>query len=397
MAKDATHKESDKPAKLVNITNAVGDNEILLYGYVGRYEAIDWVPFQNVFRQMESKVGSGNITLRFNCYGGDMLSGLSIYDLVRNSKANVIGINEGIAASMGGLLLLGCDERRGTKNSRIMIHPVQAMARGEAEDLRTVADNVDAENKKVINIIMERTGCDDKTAKQWCAYGKETWFDLKKAIECKLIDQEEKSPKAQFDNSFDPANEESIKGYFTNSLKNSFSKPYQMKNLIVLLGSLNIATLTNAFAGKDEPTEQEVFDAFKNALNDKDQKITELQNKLQKQADDQAEATVNAAIQEGKIKATDKEQSLKDAKANPEMFARMLSNIPGKTNVTNNMTRGSSEEQPKNGEAKNAGRDSWTYRDYETKDRAALENMEKSEPDKFKKLFKDYYGHEYEA
>lgn len=394
MATKTQNKVQHDNAKLVNITNAVGDSEILLYGYVGKYENIDWEPFQSAFRQMEAQVGSGNITLRINCFGGDTIRGLSIYDLIRNSQANIITINEGVAASMGALLFLAGDERVAMPNSRTMIHAVSGRCEGEAQDLRNFADEIDAENTKLITILMDRTCCDEKTAKSWCMYGKDTWFDVKKATECKLIHRVETSKKAQLDNSIDFKNEQTIKNYFSNVLNNNISKPYPMKNLLVLLASLNMSAFTNTL--KDEATEQQVFDAIKNALGEKDAKITELQNKLQKQVDDQAEALVNSAISDGKIKATEKDAYLADAKTNFDLVNRMLGNIPAKANLASNVDRSNSGEQ-KEGDKKNALRESWTFRDYETKDKAALENMQKNEPVKFNKLFKEFYGVDYEA
>lgn len=65
------------------------------------------------------------ITLYLESQGGGVLSGLDIYDIVRHSKAPVIGIVRRRANSMAAVILQACTIRKAYEHSDILIHNVQ--------------------------------------------------------------------------------------------------------------------------------------------------------------------------------------------------------------------------------------------------------------------------------
>ncbi len=58
---------------------------------------------------MEAEDDTKPITLFINSPGGDVGSGLAVYDTIRLLKSPVTAVVTGIAASMGSIILLACD------------------------------------------------------------------------------------------------------------------------------------------------------------------------------------------------------------------------------------------------------------------------------------------------
>ena len=63
----------------------------------------------NELLYMEAEDDTKPITLFINSPGGDVGSGLAVYDTIRLLKSPVTAVVTGIAASMGSIILLACD------------------------------------------------------------------------------------------------------------------------------------------------------------------------------------------------------------------------------------------------------------------------------------------------
>src|ERR1041385_3878664 len=85
---------------------------------------------------LESEAPEGAISLYINSPGGQVTSGLAIYDTMQYLRAPVSTICIGMAASMAAVLLAaGADGKRyALPNSRIMIHQGSGGFRGNAPD-----------------------------------------------------------------------------------------------------------------------------------------------------------------------------------------------------------------------------------------------------------------------
>ena len=66
--------------------------------------------------------GDGEITLFINSPGGDVLSGLAVYDFIKTMRSPVRTVSIGICYSMGAILFLAGSTREVYEHSRIMIH-----------------------------------------------------------------------------------------------------------------------------------------------------------------------------------------------------------------------------------------------------------------------------------
>jgi len=119
-------------------------------------------------------------------------------------------------------------------------------------------------------------------------------------------------------------------------------------------------------------------------------KIQDLKNQLTTLSDGRATKLVDDAIAAKKITAGDKEVWLSMAKTNYDLAEKTLSSIPAvELNINNNLNTGNSGNGGSGAGEGTDPRANWTFDDYASKDSAALEKMQLSEPQKFQKLLSD--------
>lgn len=105
-----------------------------------------------------------DVMFNIHCDGGSVTEGLAIYDFIRTSGRNIYTNIDGGCHSMAVCLLLAApfENRSANPNARALIHEVRVMPYDAmtAEELRAEADNIDREQKAILNIYADRTGQD---------------------------------------------------------------------------------------------------------------------------------------------------------------------------------------------------------------------------------------------
>lgn len=109
---------------------------------------------------LESENPDKDIHLYINSPGGSVTAGMAIYDTMNYVKCDVSTICMGMAASMGAFLLAGGTKgkRFALPNAEIMIHQPSGGAKGQATDIKIVADNILKTKKKLNEILAANTG-----------------------------------------------------------------------------------------------------------------------------------------------------------------------------------------------------------------------------------------------
>lgn len=134
---------------------------------------------------LESEDPGKDISLYINSPGGSVSAGMAIYDTMQFVKCDVSTICLGMAASMGAFLLAGGakGKRMILPHAKVMIHQPSGGARGQATDIRIVAEEIDKTKELLNRILSENTGkpyeevCRDTerdyymTAEEALAYG----------------------------------------------------------------------------------------------------------------------------------------------------------------------------------------------------------------------------------
>ncbi|MBO8463148.1 MAG: ATP-dependent Clp endopeptidase proteolytic subunit ClpP [Firmicutes bacterium] len=109
---------------------------------------------------LEAEDPKKDISLYINSPGGSVTAGMAIYDTMNFIKCDVSTICMGMAASMGAFLLSSGTKgkRFALPNAEIMIHQPSGGAKGQATDIKIVADRIIETRRKLNEILSGNTG-----------------------------------------------------------------------------------------------------------------------------------------------------------------------------------------------------------------------------------------------
>lgn len=118
----------------------------------------------SIHRLFDENPEEKQFKFNINCDGGLVSEGLRIYDVLRTSGKTIFCNIEGSCHSMAVVLLLSApkENRTANPNARALIHEVRGGSWDvlTADQLRTLADEIDTEQDAILNIYTERTGQD---------------------------------------------------------------------------------------------------------------------------------------------------------------------------------------------------------------------------------------------
>jgi len=176
-------RPADAPPKSwYRIANVAADSvEIGLYDEIGMYgvSASDFVS------ELQA-VDTGRITLRINSPGGDVFDGLAILNSLRNHRAVIDVVVDGLAASAASFIAQAGDTVKMSPNSVMMIHEASGVCLGNASDMRELADLLDKTSANIANIYSRRSG---RSAEEHrAAMRDETWYTDREAVDAGLAD-----------------------------------------------------------------------------------------------------------------------------------------------------------------------------------------------------------------
>ena len=109
---------------------------------------------------LEAEDPGKDIQLYINSPGGSVSAGWAIYDTMQYIKCDVSTICLGMAASMGAFLLAGGTKgkRIALPNAQIMIHQPSGGARGQATEIKIVAEEILKTRKRLNEYLAANTG-----------------------------------------------------------------------------------------------------------------------------------------------------------------------------------------------------------------------------------------------
>ncbi len=160
--------------------------EIKIDGYIGKWDSVN---YSGIKKEIKALVGKHKeVKLVINSGGGSVLEGFAIYDLLTTANIKITAHVEGMAASMASIILLAAKPKdiTMTKHSRVMIHRVSGGVWGNADDMRSAADDIDEMEEQMKDIYQERTGQSREIVDDWMS-GTDKWFTSKKAVKAGLI------------------------------------------------------------------------------------------------------------------------------------------------------------------------------------------------------------------
>lgn len=361
-----------------SINNSSEIPEILLYGYIGNWLDTDSKQFISDFKKLES--AHNKINVRINSAGGNVFDGLTIYNTLKNSKAEIDIYIDGVAASMASVIALAGSKIFMSRYAQLMIHRVSGSANGDSDKLRETASLMDELQNSLIDIYASRTGIEKETIQNtWLQRGKDTWLNASEAVNQKLAD-----------------------GVFDGLIKKSPKKKENAKEVwqfynLQIENSLNINDMQilnqfkSVFGLSETATEQEVLAAFQNQQNksrdltEENEKLkkqnTEFQNQLQESQKQKVKDLVDGAIKSNRITEEQRSTYVSLAEANFDATKVALNAITPYRSIA-------SQLQTTNDEAPEYK----TFREYQEKAPGLLAEMKVNEPVKYQSLYKKEFG-----
>lgn len=137
---------------------------------------------------LEAEDPNKDIQFYINSPGGEVSSGLMVYDTIQYIKSDVQTICMGMAASMGAVLLAA-----GTKgkrfilpNAEVMIHQPSGGVQGQASDIEITAEHIIKTRNRLNQILAERTGQPLEIIE--IDTDRDRWLDAEEAVEYGIVD-----------------------------------------------------------------------------------------------------------------------------------------------------------------------------------------------------------------
>ncbi|MDO5734004.1 MAG: ATP-dependent Clp protease proteolytic subunit [Eubacteriales bacterium] len=138
---------------------------------------------------LEAEDPEKDIQFYINSPGGEVSSGLMIYDTMQYIKADVQTICMGMAASMGAVLLAAgtIGKRFALPNAEIMIHQPSGGAQGQATDIHIAAEHILRSRHRLNRILADR--CKQPIEVIERETERDNWLDANEALEFGIIDK----------------------------------------------------------------------------------------------------------------------------------------------------------------------------------------------------------------
>ena len=160
---------------------------VLLMGSVEK-ELVDSLVLQLL--HLENDAAGEEITIMINSGGGEIGSGLVIYDIMQAIKSPVRTVCVGMAYSMAAVLFAAGDKREIYPHSRVMIHD-PAIAAGQfhrnALELKNICENLMVTRQSIAEILARHTGQSiDAILEKTCI---DSYFSAEEAVEFGLADK----------------------------------------------------------------------------------------------------------------------------------------------------------------------------------------------------------------
>ena len=138
---------------------------------------------------LASTDSSADISLYLNTPGGQVTSGLAIYDTMQLVEPDVATICTGMAASMGSVLLVAGEKgkRSCLPHSRVLIHQPLGGAQGQASDIMIAAKEIEKTRTELFSIIAEHSG---QPYEKVAADGdRDYWMTSREALDYGMVDE----------------------------------------------------------------------------------------------------------------------------------------------------------------------------------------------------------------
>lgn len=362
------------------IKNKITDTaSILLYDSIGKEPDGTGISGAEVAKQIYDleKEGYKKIKMRINSGGGSVMDGYSIFSAIQNSKIKIDTYNDGVAASIAGVILMAGRKVFAQDYSLTMLHNPSMEGSSDKDN-----EIINKFKNSLMQIFNNKTGIPMEQLDE--IMNVETWYDATTAKDKGFIDEIiTTGKKIEVDQN---------QGFNVQAIYNKAKIIIKQKSMENILNKLKL----NNEAGEAEvilaienieqketelKSENEILKAELEKLN---AELAELKSEKEKAFETEVEKYIDNAIADSKIKADAKANWVKLAKSDFEAVKNSLESISSVKQAVK--ISAATYKAPANVAISNE-RATWTFNDWRKKDSEGLAKMQNETPELYQSLF----------
>jgi ATP-dependent Clp endopeptidase proteolytic subunit ClpP len=276
---------------------------LLLYGEVsdeggdGKISSRDFVSellyLDNAYSRIE---------IHINSVGGEVYPGIAIFNAIRECKSDVTLYVDGIAASIAGVITLCGRKVKMSQYARMMLHSVSCGCFGNKNDLRDAIQTIEGLEDTISKIVSKRCGITPEEVKAAYFDGKDHWITAEEALKAGLVDEiydvDETVPEG--------STYEDVYRIFINRLERTCRQPQPNKDMKLeeLKKIPRFANCADEAAALDEVRETAARADKADGLETENKALRE---RVEQVENERVEETVENAVAEGRINASQKD------------------------------------------------------------------------------------------
>ena len=369
-------------SKLINKVDST-TAEIYMYGVIGSGLDID---ANVVVAEIENlrKKGCRNFRFYVNSEGGEVIQGSALFNYLDRTDIEVEWVVDGVAASMMAMLISNPKHKvKAAKYASFMYHRVQGSCYGNSDEVRNLASMIDTFEKSLVDMMASRMKVDaESVKKEFFTDGLDHWMNAEEAMRRGLVDE------IITGKNITPSPKELVSSKDVFNFYNKQLINYKQNQKSMITNKAEIGKLLNI--AEAEVSDDTVMTAVKNVLKSN----SELQNQLKTVKAENAslknqigelnnakvKSLIDKAIAEKKFGEDERDSYTRLANTDFELAEKMIGKMKGVERIVDHLdTKHESEEEK-----------DWTFDDYHKKGK--LENLKKTNKEKYNKLYKTRFG-----
>ncbi len=166
-----------------------GNNKAVIYIY-GDITSYKWdeddVTASDVVKKLAMYSDVEEIEVRINSIGGNVFQSVTIMNLLKDSKAKIHVVIDGIAASGASIIAMAGDTITMNDGAIMMIHEAAVGIHGQRDDFEKMIETLDKINSSMIEVYKTKTGLEDDVLKSMLK--EETYLTASEALELGFCD-----------------------------------------------------------------------------------------------------------------------------------------------------------------------------------------------------------------
>lgn len=372
-------KDKTKLINKVDSTTA----EIYMYGVIGSGLDID---ANVVVAEIENlrKKGCRNFRFYVNSEGGEVIQGSALFNYLDRTDIDVEWVVDGVAASMMAMLISNPKHKvKAAKYASFMYHRVQGSCYGNSDEVRNLAAMIDTFEKSLVDMMASRMKVDaESVKKEFFTDGLDHWMNAEEAMRRGLVDE------IITGKNITPSPKELVSSKDVFNFYNKQLINYKQNQKSMITNKAEIGKLLNI--AEAEVSDDTVMTAVKNVLKSN----SELQNQLKAVKDENAnlknqigelnnakvKSLIDKAIADRKFGEDERDSYTRLANTDFELAEKMIGKMKGVERIVDRLDSEHESEEEKD----------WTFDDYHKKGK--LENLKKTNKEKYNKLYKTRFG-----